>query len=198
MNKNTLKTLIKSIFFESVEVYDEDHIFSLINTTHPKINIEYNEGDYKDGWKKKLPFKYGELPLYINPSDNMPWDVIIAPDSDYNQPGLKVAGIVRYRNGNGNDKIILGFNGLTTDHDKEILINYFKNFKKFDLPEFFDNKSKVEEDKNSSTDKGWEDSIFKQYKLTRVKDNDYVGMGVGEVARKHFYGTYDQKENRRK
>jgi hypothetical protein len=32
----------------------------------------------------------------------------------------------------------------------------------------------------------WEDSTFVDYKLTKVKDQDYSGIGVGEVARKYF------------
>jgi len=200
---NILQKKIRSIFLERVEVYDEDHIFSIINTSLPKIHIEVPKGTPKLGWSKKpLPFHYGELPEYINPADSMGWDVIIAPDSEWNQPGLKVAGIVRYRPGvnkKGNDKIIMAFNFNTTDRDKKVIKDYFKDKSEyFYEPEFFDVKSETPLDENSSTGGGWEDETFKQYKLTRVRDPDYVGMGVGEVARKHFYGTYDKKEPKRK
>lgn len=189
---------LQAILYEKVDVYDEDHMFAIINTSVPKINIEVKRGQNRKGWGK-LPFDYGELTQYINPSDNMGWDVIIAPDSFWNQPGLKVAGIVRYKKGtseDGNDKIILAFGGNTTDEDKKILKNFFKDKKEFEIPEFFDTKSKLEEDKLSTTTGGWEAPTFRQYKLTRVSDDDYVGMGVGKVARNFFYGKKD--ENRRK
>ncbi len=131
----------------------------------------------------------------------MGWDIIISPDSRWNQPGLKVAGIVRYtkESGNeGNDKIILAFNGNTSEEDKNILKQFFSKKEDFLEPEFFDTRSEDKQDDLASTTSGWESAFFKQYKLTRVRDNDWVGMGVGKVGRRHFNGTYKNEEERRK
>jgi hypothetical protein len=193
---------LQSILRESIEV-DEDHVFKIINTSLPKIQIEVPQGSIKIGWgKESLPFDYGCLPEFINPADNMGWDIIIPPDSQWNQPGLKVAGVVRYKEGKnkkGNDKIILSFNGHTTQHDKNVITKFFKKRTKwFKEPEFFDTRSVDKKDDQASTHAGWEAAFFKQYKLTRVNDPDYVGMGVGAVARRSFKGTWGKKEDRRR
>lgn len=201
MDKELFKVKMLKIMRERVEVYNEDHMFSIINTAVPHINIEIHKGDYHDGWGDVLPFDYGEFPDYINPADDMGWDIIIAPDSRWNQPGLKVAGIVRYKDGSrkeGNDKIILAFNGNTTPEDKETITNFFSERDEFLAPEFYDTRSENKQDDEASTTSGWEAAFFKQYKLTRVRDDDWVGMGVGRVGRKHFHGTYDQEEDRRR
>lgn len=205
---NTLKMAIHAVLLEQVTVGDEDAIISIINTHLPKIKIDVRKGQIDKWWSDgPMPFDYGELPEYINPVDDMGWDIIIAPDSRWNQPGLKVAGIVRYKktakkkgkSQEGNNKIILAFNGHTTQNDKDVLTKFFnKHIKEFYKPEFFDTKSKLPEDDKSTTTPGWEGATFKLYKLTRVADEDYVGMGVGKVARQSFDGTWGQKEDRRR
>lgn len=200
----TLQKQIKALLLESVVIDTEDEMISIINTTLPKIHIEEKKGQIKKSWGGiTMPFDYGDMPEFINPADNMGWDIIIAPDSHWNQPGLKVAGILRYKSGKnkkGNDKIILAFNGRTTDRDKKVFKEFCKTQKKwFKEAEFFDTDSedKLDEDA-STTNPGWEGSTFKQYKLTRVTDDDYVGMGVGQVARQTFNGTWNKEEERRK
>ena len=183
------RKLLESNLGGTVNIERLEDIYKVINTNSPKIHIEQNPGQIKDSWGKEgLPFYYGELPDFINPSDGMGWDIIIPRSVEEPFTNMKVAGLVKYvderLDKKGNHKIIIAPNGIVSENDKNEILSFFSKRDYIVTPEFFDNNENLEEKRT------WETSTFKQHKLTRVKDGDYVGMGVGDVARRHFYGNY--------
>ena len=120
---------------------------------NPKESVKFDN-------KKPLPFHYGEFIAIINPSDNMGWDVIIAPDVDvdivkekdgdkYIERGhmLSPVGYIPVNISEdewadkagksppiGNDKIILSFDKKIKLNSKKIIEDFFSTLWQFDNP----------------------------------------------------------------
>jgi len=130
-----------------------------------KTNLDFSEvfldspiGSKKGfgGKKRELPFDYGEFSNFINPADDMGWDIIVVPS----QSGAKIkqkihnyviVGIVKINedklewetNANkqppyGNHKVIVAEFAEYSEEDKKIINNFFKNMWQFKKPEFFE------------------------------------------------------------
>ena len=105
--------------------------------------------------KKILPFDYGEFVSFINPADNMGWDLIIVPsqsggkrtkrDHNYEIVGIVMVStkdeIIKNKNDwnpkPGNHKLIVAKNGDYNKKDVDIINNFFKNMWQFKDPKFF-------------------------------------------------------------
>tara|TARA_R100000008_G_scaffold86169_1_gene78217 strand:- start:3488 stop:3919 length:432 start_codon:yes stop_codon:yes gene_type:complete len=95
-------------------------------------NIDSPKGStkaFKGGTQLELPFDYGEWTDAINPADNMGWDFVISPSSDSKSQNLKPVGIVKYVDGNGNDKVIIADNGAISEEDKKVISDFFNQLK---------------------------------------------------------------------
>ena len=95
-------------------------------------NIDNPKGSskaFKGGIAETLPFDYGEWPDAVNPSDNMGWDFIIAPSSPSESQNLKPVGIIKYADGNGNDKIVIADGGIISEEDQKIISDFFNKLK---------------------------------------------------------------------
>lgn len=192
---NKIKNEIKKILFEKVEktVSFEDILETGIKYKLP-VFIESKKGTIQK-WNKNIPipFDYGEIPGYLNPADNMPWDILVAPTSS--TENLLISGVVlvkpdanklNRKEGNkpGNHKLILSSNGILTPKDKNILNEYFSDLKAFESPKYYDKQ--IDED--------WAKHTLGNYKLGKFQDVSYKGFAVGGVARR-FYGAGKIKNN---
>lgn len=143
------------------EYFDEQEIMELLSTGLPDLKVEKMPGEKRDfaGMEEKeLPFAYGEIPNYINPADDMGWDVILLPSTlGCTCSELAPVGILRYNQNVdywdtfssddpiGNDKILLGkrvqnddnkSKGSYTIEDLNVLSEFFEGTQAFESPEF--------------------------------------------------------------
>ena len=106
---------------------------------------------------KKLPFDYGEFSDYINPADDMGWDVIIVPSESGGKKtqqdhSYKIIGIVKINPNKaewkekgegikepplGNDKLIISTKSSISKEDKNIIEEFFKKLWQFKKPIYF-------------------------------------------------------------
>ena len=105
--------------------------------------------------KRKLPFDYGEFSKFINPSDDMGWDIIVVPSNstgtiNQDKHDYVIVGIVEVNEDKntwkekadknppyGNHKVIVANFGEYSEKDVEIINNFFKNMWQFKNPKFF-------------------------------------------------------------
>lgn len=158
------------------------------------IKIEKNIGE--EYFNDVIPFYYGEYPTFINPADNMGWDVIVI-SNDKNFDNLTCQGIVPidenanlipkpYGNKPGNHKLILSKQPLSLE-EKDMINAFFKEKKAFSQPVYFDEKH-VE----SFLQENWEKETLGKYKLGHFVDTETTGIAVGPTARK-YYGADKMK-----
>ena len=124
--------LMKVILRKKKRIKGADSMLDFIRKNPKQRIIIDSPKGYKKGFgnetKLPLPFDYGEYPDYINPADNMGWDIIICPSCTLNDLLLPV-GVARYKTGipkEGNDKIILSKDGKVSAKDKKIINDFFK------------------------------------------------------------------------
>ena len=103
--------------------------------------------------KRELPFDYGEIEDFINPADNMPWDVIIVPSQSGNDVSqtledYEFVGIIKYNqdpeewNENNEDfpgenhKLIIAIDGEYEESDVEEIEEFFDTWQ-FEEVEWF-------------------------------------------------------------
>lgn len=157
LNVTTARLLKKAV----KEYFDEQEIMELLSDGLPDLKVEKMPGEKRDfaGMEsKELPFAYGEIPNYINPADDMGWDVIILPSTlGCTKDELTPVGILRYNRdvdywdtmpGDdpiGNDKILLGkrtqdatgdLRGEYTKEDSDKLTAFFEDTEAFEAPNF--------------------------------------------------------------
>ena len=111
----------------------------------PKVHIDNPMGSKKGFGDKKreLPFDYGEFSNWINPADNMGWDIILPP-SNRSKENLIPLGILEINDDKkiwkekakkdppvGNDKIIVANNGDISKTDIDIIENFFSSMWQF-------------------------------------------------------------------
>ena len=105
--------------------------------------------------KRKLPFDYGEFSKFINPSDDMGWDIIVVPSNssgiiNQDKHDYVIVGIVEVNEDEntwrekadkkppyGNHKVIVANFGEYSEEDVMIINNFFKNMWQFKNPKFF-------------------------------------------------------------
>lgn len=105
--------------------------------------------------KRELPFDYGEFSKFINPADDMGWDIIVVPSdskgvTEQERHNYVIVGIVEINEDKkvwsdnsdrdppyGNHKVIVSNYGEYTRKDVEIIENFFKNMWQFKNPKFF-------------------------------------------------------------
>lgn len=112
---------------------------------NPKIFLDNPIGSKKGFGSKKreLPFDYGEFSDWINPADDMGWDIILPP-SNRSQENLIPIGIVTVNDDKklwkekadksppiGNDKIIVANNGVISKEDIKIIEDFFSTMWQF-------------------------------------------------------------------
>ena len=135
---------------KTVNTYKE--IENLLDSTRlPNVFLDSPMGSKKGFGDKKreLPFDYGELSDWINPADNMGWDIILPP-SNRNVSDLKLLGIVKIKNDKklwskkadkappvGNDKLIVSSEGVISREDILIIENFFNDMWQFEKIEWF-------------------------------------------------------------
>lgn len=142
------KEFNKLLFEEERKVVQLGEVLDILTNSLPRLTIEELRGVKKKwGNPNPIPFDYGELPDYINPADNMGWDIIIAPDSDADDKWLRVTGYVPindqahlipppFGNKPGNHKLILGRFGKISNQSMSILKDYFEPLAAFETPYF--------------------------------------------------------------
>jgi len=123
----------------------EDLFKILLSDSNPKYYIDSPMGSKKGFGDKKrvLPFDYGELSNYINPADDMGWDIIIPP-SNGELSSIKPIGVVEVNDDPkiwkekadrkppiGNDKIIVSNDGNISKEDKKIIEDFFSTMWQF-------------------------------------------------------------------
>lgn len=139
------------------EYFDQQEILEILSDGIPDLKIEKMPGDKREfagTTELVIPFAYGEIPNYINPADDMGWDVIVVP-SAVKLPKEKLApiGVLKYKQdvdfwdtfpGDdpiGNDKILLGekdnslegvYRGIYTKEDLEILNQFVEKIEVFE------------------------------------------------------------------
>jgi len=164
-----------------------------IGTSNPvPVTVELHKGE-NGRWRQDvvLPFSYGETPLYINPSDDMGWDVIIPTETPDNQ-NLVIVGVVKvhpqadaipYPNGNvpGNHKLIVAPDGNISDEDKKAIEEYFSACKCFLKPIYIEDS-----DEENFFQENVEKATLGKYQLGHFKDQSSDGIVVGPTARKQF------------
>lgn len=143
---------LNKLLFENTKNYiTYEGIVEILQEKLPFIKIEeLRNTNKKWGSDQIIPFDYGELIDYINPADNMGWDILISPDADKNDTSLRIAGVVKVSDqankippplGNkpGNHKLILGINGRMSNKSMTIIKDYFKSTTRgvFEPPQFF-------------------------------------------------------------
>lgn len=179
------KDKVHSLLFGKKQVVTLDEILKLGTKESLKFRIEERKNKsikWKDG--VLIPFDYGDYVEYINPADNMGWDIIIAPSTE-TYTNLLICGIVKvskvapsirppYGNKLGNDKLILGVDGVISENDKLVLKKYFDGIKAFNPPKFF-----------NVLEENWEKETFQKQELGKFRNKHYGGYAVGGVARRY-------------
>ncbi len=155
MNNNRLNQLRR--FFKlakekakAVKTYKEVAKLLKENKT-PDVFLDSPMGSKKGFGDKKreLPFDYGELSEWINPADNMGWDIILPP-SNRDTKNLNIIGIVKIKDDKkiwnekadkappvGNDKLIVASNGKIDQSDIDTIENFFNGMWQFEKVRWF-------------------------------------------------------------
>jgi len=131
---------------KKIKVKSITELFSLLKENpNPKVFLDNPKGSRKGfgSKKRKLPFDYGELSDWINPADDMGWDIILPPSNERIE-NLVPVGIVKVnddkkiwkKNTNeeppiGNDKIIVASNGKLIKEDIKIIEDFFSSMWQF-------------------------------------------------------------------
>ena len=129
------------------EIKNIEKLFKkLKDNPSPKVHIDNPMGSKKGFGDKKreLPFDYGEFSNWINPADNMGWDIILPP-SNRSKENLIPLGILQINDDKkiwkekakkdppvGNDKIIVANNGDISKTDIDIIENFFSSMWQFE------------------------------------------------------------------
>jgi hypothetical protein len=123
----------------------KDLFFQLKKNPSPKVYLDNPMGTKKGFGSKKreLPFDYGELSDWINPADDMGWDIILPP-SNRKQDNLIPVGYVKVNDDKkiwkekgdrsppiGNDKIIVANSGNISEEDKVVIEDFFSSMWQF-------------------------------------------------------------------
>ena len=109
------------------------------------IDVEFGQpkafGDEEN--PKPLPFNYGEYIHFINPADNMGWDLVVSPSSPPEHKNLLPVGNISYvkdrEDKTGNDKIIVAADGKFDNADKETIDDFFDKLPQFNRVEWYSN-----------------------------------------------------------
>lgn len=158
------KLMSVALYFKKAtkEYYTFEEILETLVYGIPDLKIEKKIGEKKDfaGCEEEsLPFAYGEIPNFINPADEMGWDIIILPSAiALTKEEMIPVGVLRYNRDSkfwegkgeespiGNDKIILGKResqgteggiGIYTQDDVKALSDFLLKKDVFESPEFF-------------------------------------------------------------
>jgi hypothetical protein len=131
---------------KKIKVKNITELFSLLEeNSSPKVFLDNPKGSKKGFGSKerKLPFDYGEFSDWINPADDMGWDIILPP-TNRSQENLIPVGIVAINPNKelwkektndappvGNDKIIVASNGEISDEDIKVIENFFSSMWQF-------------------------------------------------------------------
>ena len=156
-SKEKTKKLKKESSSKKIILDKPSNVYELLTENpNPKVQLDSPMGSKKGfgSKKRKLPFDYGEFSNWINPADDMGWDIIIPP-SNREQTNIIQVGIVRVNPDEaiwkeeankqppiGNDKIIVASNGDITDKDKSIIEDFFSGMWQFKDVEWFDGMEK--------------------------------------------------------
>lgn len=135
---------------KTVKTYKEIETL-LKETKNPNVFLDNPMGSKKGFGDKKreLPFDYGELSDWINPADNMGWDIILPP-SNRAVSNLVLIGIVKIKDDKklwnkkadknppvGNDKLIVASEGEIDKSDIDIIENFFNDMWQFEKVKWF-------------------------------------------------------------
>lgn len=131
---------------KKIKVKNITKLFSLLKENpNPKVFIDNPKGSKKGfgSKKRKLPFDYGEFSNWINPADDMGWDIILPP-SNREKDNLIPIGIIEINddkkiwkeNANqnppiGNDKIIVAKHGNISEADIKTIEDFFESMWQF-------------------------------------------------------------------
>ena len=101
----------------------------------------------------ELPFDYGEYPEFINPADNMGWDLIIVSSGNGEDKNLTPVGHVSYTGNKeewdknsektmpsdlvNNHKIIVAPDGVYTKADRNLIDSFFEEQWQFKKVEWY-------------------------------------------------------------
>jgi hypothetical protein len=144
-----------------IEKYEVEDYKDLINLNGEMLdaadifldNPIGSKKSFSGGEKRELPFDYGEIKDFINPADDMGWDIIIVPSqsgNDANQTfeGYQFVGIVKYNQSKEdwkeegqsspgeNHKLIIAIDGEYEESDVETLEDFFDTWQ-FEEIEWF-------------------------------------------------------------
>jgi hypothetical protein len=112
---------------------------------NPKVYLDSPMGSEKPfGFSNRiLPFDYGEVSEWINPADDMGWDIIIPP-SNRSTNNLRIVGLVQVNDDpdiwmdltgkkppKGNDKVIVSDGGKISGEDIRIIEDFFSTMWQF-------------------------------------------------------------------
>lgn len=150
--KNKLRRFFKLAKEKTKTINTYNEIINLLESVKfPNVFLDSPMGSKKGFGDKKreLPFDYGEFSDWINPADNMGWD-IITPPSNRDVFDLKVLGIVKIKNDKklwnkkadkeppvGNDKLIVASRGRISGRDISIIENFFNDMWQFEKVSWF-------------------------------------------------------------
>jgi len=150
--KNKLRRFFKLAKEKTKTINTYNEIINLLESVKfPNVFLDSPMGSKKGFGDKKreLPFDYGEFSDWINPADNMGWDIIIPP-SNRDVFDLKVLGIVKIKNDKklwnkkadkeppvGNDKLIVASSGRISGRDISIIENFFNDMWQFEKVSWF-------------------------------------------------------------
>lgn len=151
LENEDMKDILTEIYIDSFEDLVQ------INLDLSEVFLDNPIGSKKGFGSKKreLPFDYGEFSKFINPSDNMGWDIIVVPSNstgvvNQDKHDYVIVGIVEVNEDEktwkekakknppyGNHKVIVANFGEYSEEDEEIINNFFKNMWQFKNPKFF-------------------------------------------------------------
>ena len=147
---------------EEQEATFNEVIETLSDNSNQLIYLDNPKGSAKSFGDKnlKMPFDYGEYPEFINPSDEMGWDIVIVPSASGefkdiirgDEHSLEPVGLVPVNPSSedwsentrtdenpkgkappvGNDKIVLAPKGIYSNEDREVVDNFFDGLWQFE------------------------------------------------------------------
>jgi hypothetical protein len=196
MDKNIAQKIRDELYKNPPRNYSFSQIVKLGSEKPLPFHIEKKRGDVMR-WNETepSPFDYGDFPNFINPADNMGWDIMIAPSSSPNDRNLLISGVVTisddaeniappHGNKKGNHKLILSKDGVLSNEDKQAFNKYFEPNKSFNQPSYFDEK-----DISSVLSEDWEKATLQKFKLGKFKDESSKGIVVGPTARTIYHAN---------